>query len=103
MNSLIVISWVAMGFFVAWIETHLLKDRDLSNSSGAGNLAVSVLGALLGGLLTHAFVHGRNPYNAFTLCAAGAVLCASVFIAVTRRAPRRAGFTPERRGHAHVS
>jgi uncharacterized membrane protein YeaQ/YmgE (transglycosylase-associated protein family) len=103
MNSLIVISWVSMGVFVAWIETHLVKDPSLSHSSGVGNLAVSVLGALLGGLLTHSLVHGRQTYAAFTICAAGAVLAAALFLAVTRLGPRRRGYASGRRERAHVS
>ena len=89
MNSLIVISWVAMGAFAAWIGTHLVKDRSRSPSSGIGNLAVGVLGALLGGLAMHAALHGRHGYTAFTLCAGAALLFSVFLIGVTRFTPRR--------------
>jgi uncharacterized membrane protein YeaQ/YmgE (transglycosylase-associated protein family) len=87
MNSLIVLSWVGLGFFAAWIETHLMKDR--SHTSGMGNLAVSVLGALLGGMLVFSAVHGRQTYNTFTFCGAGALILATLFIALTRRTSSR--------------
>ena len=89
MNSLIVISWVAMGAFAAWIGTHLVKDRSRAASSGIGNLAVGVLGALLGGLAMHAALHGRHGYTAFTFCAGAALFMAMFLIGVTRFAPRR--------------
>jgi uncharacterized membrane protein YeaQ/YmgE (transglycosylase-associated protein family) len=87
MNSLIVISWVTMGFFAAWIGTHIAKDR--SRGGGVGNLAVAVLGALLGGLGMHAMLHGRHGYHPFIL-SAGAALCAAIFLlGFTRYFPRR--------------
>jgi len=49
MNSTIVISWVAMGFFAAWIATH--SGRTGRHNSGVGNLTVGVWGSLLGGLV----------------------------------------------------
>jgi uncharacterized membrane protein YeaQ/YmgE (transglycosylase-associated protein family) len=87
MNSLIVISWVAMGAFAAWIGTHLLKDR--GRSSGVGNLAVGILGALLGGLFTHSLLRGRHGYDAFIVCAGGALFLAVFLIGITRQAPGR--------------
>jgi uncharacterized membrane protein YeaQ/YmgE (transglycosylase-associated protein family) len=88
MNSLIVVSWVGVGAFVAWIGTHMAKDQ--SRGAGIGNLAVCVLGALLGGLGAHAVLHGRHGYNAFTFCAGGAFTASVLLLIVTRFVPRRA-------------
>ena len=66
MNSLLVLSWVGMGVFVAWIGTHLVRDR--SRGGGVGNLAVCVLGALLGGLGAHAALRGAHGYHPFIIC-----------------------------------
>ena len=101
MNSLIVISWVAMGAFAAWIATHLVKDRSLSPSSGIGNLAVGVLGALLGGLAMQSALHGRHGYTAFTFCAGGALTLAALLIGITRYSPR--GLARSHRARTHVS
>ena len=96
MNWLIVVSWVAMGFFAAWIGTHLEKDR--VSAGGIANLAVGVLGALLGGLVMYSVfhTHAKNAYNAFTVSAVGALLAASLLMGLTRVAPHR-------RPHSHVS
>jgi uncharacterized membrane protein YeaQ/YmgE (transglycosylase-associated protein family) len=93
MNSLIVISWVTTGFFIAWIGTHFVRDR--SRGSGVGNLAVSVFGALLGGLGANAMLHGRQGYHPFIICAGMAALGAIIALGITR-------FFPRRRGHSTV-
>jgi uncharacterized membrane protein YeaQ/YmgE (transglycosylase-associated protein family) len=95
MNSLIVISWVTVGAFAAWIGRHLVRDKSTARSSGIGNLAVGVLGALLGGFFTHAMLRGAPEYHQFLLCAGGALLVSSFLIGITR-------FTPRRRAGAHV-
>jgi uncharacterized membrane protein YeaQ/YmgE (transglycosylase-associated protein family) len=87
MNSLIVISWVAMGAFAAWIGTHITRNR--ARGSGVGNLAVGILGALLGGLLAHAMLHGRHGYDAFLICAGVSLFVAVFLIGITRVGPRR--------------
>jgi uncharacterized membrane protein YeaQ/YmgE (transglycosylase-associated protein family) len=87
MNSLIVISWVAMGFFAAWIGTHLFKVHH--QNGGVANLAVGVLGALLGGLLMHSFMHGRQSYFTFIVCAGASLLVSASLIGLTSLAPHR--------------
>jgi uncharacterized membrane protein YeaQ/YmgE (transglycosylase-associated protein family) len=87
MNSLIVLSWVATGFFVAWIATHFTRDR--SRGGGVGNLAVSVLGALLGGLGAQGLVRGAHGYHPFIICAGAALVGSAVLLGITRFFPRR--------------
>jgi uncharacterized membrane protein YeaQ/YmgE (transglycosylase-associated protein family) len=82
MNSLIVISWVTTGAFAAWVGTHLARDR--SRGSGAGNLAIGILGALLGGLVAHATLHGRHSFRGFLICAGTSLLAAVFLIGITR-------------------
>jgi uncharacterized membrane protein YeaQ/YmgE (transglycosylase-associated protein family) len=86
-----------MGAFAAWIATHLVKDRYEAHSSGIGNLAIGVLGALLGGLFTYSMLR-RDPdgYQVFILCAAGALFVSVLLMVITRFAPRRG------RARAHV-
>jgi uncharacterized membrane protein YeaQ/YmgE (transglycosylase-associated protein family) len=89
MSSLIVISWIGMGFFAAYIANHLVKDR--SRGSGIGNLAVCVLGALLGGLGAHALMRGYSAYHIFIVCAGAALLVSLLLLGITRFYPRRDG------------
>lgn len=86
MNSLIVISWIGMGVFAAWIGTHLARDR--SRGSGMGNLIVAILGALLGGLGARTLV-GDQGYHRFIISAGAALLGAFVLLGITRFFPRR--------------
>jgi uncharacterized membrane protein YeaQ/YmgE (transglycosylase-associated protein family) len=94
MNSLIVISWIGIGFFAAWIGTHLVKER--SRGGGIGNLAVSVLGSLLGGLGAHALLFGQHAYHAFIICAGGALIGSVVLLGITRFFPRHGIHAPVR-------
>jgi uncharacterized membrane protein YeaQ/YmgE (transglycosylase-associated protein family) len=82
MNSTIVISWVAIGCFVAFVSTHLVKDR--ARRDGLANLATGIFGALLGGFAAHEIVWARIPYNAFLLCAMGAFFASALFVGLTR-------------------
>ena len=87
MNSLLVLSWVATGFFAAWIGTHFTTDR--SRGGGVGNLAVSILGALLGGLGAHGMLRGAHGYHPFIVCSGAALLGSVVLLGITRFFPRR--------------
>jgi hypothetical protein len=78
-----------MGFFGAYIGNHLVKDR--SRGGGVGNLAVCVLGALLGGLGAHALMRGHSTYHIFIVCAGAALLVALALLGITRFYPRRDG------------
>jgi uncharacterized membrane protein YeaQ/YmgE (transglycosylase-associated protein family) len=82
MNSTIVISWVAIGCFVAWISTHLVKER--TRRAGLANLATGIFGALLGGLAAHEIVWARIPFNAFLLCSMGAFFASVLCVGLTR-------------------
>jgi len=93
MNSLLVLSWVAMGVFVAWIGTHLVRDR--SRGRGVGNLAVCIFGALLGGLGAHAALRGAHGYHPFIIGVGGAMIVSVLLLGITR-------FFPRRRGHSTV-
>jgi uncharacterized membrane protein YeaQ/YmgE (transglycosylase-associated protein family) len=86
MNSLIIISWVAMGFFAAWIGKHVIRS---SSPSGVGNLAVGILGSLLGGVFTHSLFGSMDPYHSFLISSGGALFFAMFLIVVTRFAPKR--------------
>jgi uncharacterized membrane protein YeaQ/YmgE (transglycosylase-associated protein family) len=86
MNFTIVISWVAIGFFTGWIATHIRKEQTFNH--GLSNLAVGVLGALLGGLAAFAILGARKGYNAFTLYSIGAFVVSSAMIHLTRAANR---------------
>jgi uncharacterized membrane protein YeaQ/YmgE (transglycosylase-associated protein family) len=89
-----------MGAFAAWIATHLVKDRYEMRSSGIGNLAIGVLGALLGGLLTYSMLRGDpQEYHVFILCAAGAMFVSVLLMVVTRFAPRRDHARERARAH----
>jgi uncharacterized membrane protein YeaQ/YmgE (transglycosylase-associated protein family) len=87
MNSLLVLSWVAMGFFAAWIGTHFVRDR--SRGGGVGNLAAAVLGALLGGLGANGLLRGAHGYHPFIICSGAALLGSIVVLGITRFFPRR--------------
>jgi uncharacterized membrane protein YeaQ/YmgE (transglycosylase-associated protein family) len=86
MSVTMVLSWVAIGFFNAFIATHLVKDPHYN--SGASNLAVGVFGALLGGLLMFAIVGGRRAYDAFLYRSVAAMLVSALVIKVTRHLNR---------------
>jgi uncharacterized membrane protein YeaQ/YmgE (transglycosylase-associated protein family) len=76
-----------MGVFVAWIGTHLVKDR--SRGRGVGNLAVCIFGALLGGLGGHAMLRGAHGYHPFVIGAGTALIGAVLLLGITRFFPRR--------------
>jgi uncharacterized membrane protein YeaQ/YmgE (transglycosylase-associated protein family) len=97
MNATIVVSWIAVGCFVAWIGTHLRKEQ--THNSGVANLAEGVFGALLGGFVMHRALHAlaahgiyrvRNSYNLFTFCTVSAMAGAVLFIGLTWLLSRRA-------------
>jgi uncharacterized membrane protein YeaQ/YmgE (transglycosylase-associated protein family) len=86
MTSAIVISWVGIGAFVAWIATHLRKDR--RPNALAANLLVGVAGALVGGLVMRTLLDGGKSYFVFLMCAVAAFIVSSFVIKLTRLANR---------------
>jgi uncharacterized membrane protein YeaQ/YmgE (transglycosylase-associated protein family) len=74
------ISWVAIGFFVAWIGSHLEAHGP---AKGVSNIGVGVLGALLGGLAMQAAIGGRGGYDAYLVCSASAMIVSSIFVGLT--------------------
>jgi uncharacterized membrane protein YeaQ/YmgE (transglycosylase-associated protein family) len=83
MNSLLgATMWVAIGWFVAWIETKVLRDR--RPASGVANVGVGVLGGLVGGFAVRAAVGARtSDYHAFILCGLGAAIVSATLIWLT--------------------
>ncbi|HEY2728620.1 MAG TPA: hypothetical protein VGK52_01690 [Polyangia bacterium] len=80
------ISWVAVGFFVAWIGTHLEANGP---AKGVSNIGVGVLGALIGGLAMQAAIGGRSGYDAYLVCSASAMIVSSIFVGLTDFRARR--------------
>jgi uncharacterized membrane protein YeaQ/YmgE (transglycosylase-associated protein family) len=87
MNTLIVLSWVGVGAFVAWISTHLAKVP--AHNAGVANLAVGVLGALIGGTAMHAVIPGRSDYAAYLAGVLAASIVSVLLIGLTRHTLRR--------------
>ena len=84
MNATIVISWVAIGCFVAWISTHLVKERTACRG-GLANLATVHPWRLVGsGPAAHEIVWARIPFNAFLLCGMGSFFVSVLCVGLTR-------------------
>jgi uncharacterized membrane protein YeaQ/YmgE (transglycosylase-associated protein family) len=81
-----VIAWVVSGCFVAWIATNVMALR--GRGRWIGNLAVGVLGALIGGYFTR-MPHAGSSYDAFSVSVLGAFVGATVLIALASLPPVR--------------
>ncbi|HVR02267.1 MAG TPA: hypothetical protein VMT47_09050 [Polyangia bacterium] len=81
------ISWVAVGFFVAWIGTHVEAHGP---AKGVSNIGVAVLGALVGGLAMQAAIGGRGGYDAYLVCSASAMIVSSALVGLLEFRAQRA-------------
>jgi hypothetical protein len=81
-----VATWIAIGFFTAWIGTKL----ETPGLPGViANVPVAVLGALLGGGVSRALLAGPAHYGSFLVSATAALVVAAAFVALGDVAHRR--------------